>query len=176
MHEEAIEMLAPIFRVVKPEPLPLVFTFGPVGTISQKSDRSLILTLNYEKLNGIVEAENTCVHETGHYLHMQINNSAGHERSSWNERELTAILSTFSFFDELGRLKALKESVLINPKATTEKAVIITLERFNLKANSALHYALHHYDDTYPGRGRQILVDAYATNLRIVEEEKERRK
>jgi hypothetical protein len=179
VHQEAIKCLSPVFKIRPPKPLPIKIVDDPnlLGSIivdTVKVEDHIALYKNaWEKVTQMtistrvksgLESELTCAHETGHGLHMHVKGEGNHERATYEQREMVAILSSLLFFQQLGQL-AEAERLMFTRDAgwasKTERALLKTLSQSMLGPADALNILTYEYSTT----NRRDLTELYEFNL-----------
>lgn len=182
-HINAIGLLAPTFRIQQPANLPIRISsdgksvYGAIlqdwvtnpdaaALYQSAQKRVLTLFLNHTMLRSETEAELTCAHESGHYCHILLREESDFIRSSFNKRELVAILSSLLVFESYGRwteaVKIIESKAEDDEARKHEIATIMTVAKLGIKISDALDVAVNQHNHW---KLHSSLIQEYEENL-----------
>jgi hypothetical protein len=146
---ESVKRLAPFFGLGADTEMPeLKLTRGGLTGKFYKLEDRYVVTADIEANCSLAEAEITCAHETGHYLHFLRDGEERFGKHPYDYKELVAALSSLVVFNSMQKLGEAEGEIRRRPdwEGRWEHAALGTLRAMGVSADDALRLALAYPD------------------------------
>lgn len=138
VQQDAIGILSKYFRIFnlpKPMKIEVRDNDGLAAGIFLNGKKEISMMINKRKHTSSIDLETSCVHETGHYLHI-LKDSWDFDHGSYERNELVACASSFIYFEEKKRFDEFEKYVcerynpsLYGVQGCREKAILEMIKK-----------------------------------------------